>query len=394
MNVRESAQPVTPHLHSKEHFLALDGMRGIAACVVLIYHRRGYLGHGLAEHGYLAVDFFFILSGFVISHAYGGRLTDSSMSFWQFFRARAIRLGPLVMLGALMVAFVELMVVVNGGDLDTFSWVRRQGNPTTLSSYLITLPLAMLALPNPWLGNPFGINEPRWSLFFEMVANLAFALVAPWLTNRRLAWVLSLLTIGLSVAVLANPVSQATHAGVVLGETGLRNVYLTGLLRVTASFLAGVALQRLWAVQRLPKIRAPFWLLATILVAILFAPVFGDNTEAAYVLISCVIAFPIIIIIGCQCSLSPIFKWIATWSAALSFPLYILHLPMLECFDFLHGKDPARTHVWLLTELAVCCALALAIGRYFDRPIRSWLSSRWSGSDAEARQPAPPAAGD
>ncbi|KJC50888.1 hypothetical protein UB31_11670 [Bradyrhizobium sp. LTSP849] len=89
----------------KEHFLTLDGLRGLAAFGVLLFHRRWLVpgGHFL-DHAYLAVDFFFGLSGFVIAYAYGARLRDRSISFLGFLAVRVIRLYPLLILAGALAA--------------------------------------------------------------------------------------------------------------------------------------------------------------------------------------------------------------------------------------------------------------------------------------------------
>lgn len=91
-----------------KHFMGLDGLRGVAALIVVIYHRRFWVAGFEDWHGYLAVDFFFLPSGFVISHAYGGRLASGQLSPDRFAVARVIRLYPLIVLGAVLgtVSFV------------------------------------------------------------------------------------------------------------------------------------------------------------------------------------------------------------------------------------------------------------------------------------------------
>jgi len=82
---------------------ALDGLRGVAAVAVMLYHIGGWTGRPwLAAHGYLAVDFFFCLSGFVLAHAYGRR----EIGWLGYMRARLIRLWPLIAITMLTFSFV------------------------------------------------------------------------------------------------------------------------------------------------------------------------------------------------------------------------------------------------------------------------------------------------
>ena len=90
---------------SKPHYEILDGLRGVAAVLVMLYH----IGEGFAtspvdqsvNHGYLAVDLFFILSGFVIGYAYDDRW-DIGLTVKDFLRRRLIRLHPMVIMGVLL----------------------------------------------------------------------------------------------------------------------------------------------------------------------------------------------------------------------------------------------------------------------------------------------------
>src|ERR1700750_3327259 len=91
-------------LKTKQHFEILDGLRGVAALAVVTFHfmeivfsdySKNFIGHG-----FLAVDFFFCLSGFVIAYAYDDRI--GKMGLLEFFKSRAIRLHPLVILGSVL----------------------------------------------------------------------------------------------------------------------------------------------------------------------------------------------------------------------------------------------------------------------------------------------------
>ena len=86
---------------SKPHFPVLDGLRGVASIMVIIFHLFEPLSTGhldqIVNHGYLAVDFFFLLSGFVVGYAYDERW--GTMRFMDFAKLRLIRLQPMVIMG-------------------------------------------------------------------------------------------------------------------------------------------------------------------------------------------------------------------------------------------------------------------------------------------------------
>ena len=156
---------------SKPHYDLLDGLRGVAALLVLWYHVfEGYQFAGnqpiieFMNHGYLAVDFFFILSGFVIGYAYDDRMRRT-LTLGGFFKRRLIRLHPMVMLCAVigMITFY-----VQGG-------VKWDGTQVATSAVMLSLLMTMFLLPVlPGTygevrgnGEMYPLNGPSWSLFFE-----------------------------------------------------------------------------------------------------------------------------------------------------------------------------------------------------------------------------------
>src|SRR5688572_27186028 len=101
--MKEATRTAT-RLDTKQHFQILDGLRGIAALAVVIFHFMEWIfpdiSNNFIGHGFLAVDFFFCLSGFVIGYAYDDRIRK--MGTGAFFKARLIRLHPLVILGSVL----------------------------------------------------------------------------------------------------------------------------------------------------------------------------------------------------------------------------------------------------------------------------------------------------
>src|SRR6201990_2250587 len=157
----------------KEHFEVLDGLRGSAAFLIVVFHLFNYSFrfHGpwaLVKHAYLAVDFFFALSGFVVAYAYDDRWTR--MTTLQFFRIRLIRLHPLVLLGA--------TIGLLGYLLDPFG---KSINHTSVPMLVLAYVLSLLLLPSPPVGGRHNesqaLNGPAWSLMQEYLGNIAYALV-------------------------------------------------------------------------------------------------------------------------------------------------------------------------------------------------------------------------
>ena len=182
MTQQEQATKPLYFTNTKPHYELLDGLRGVAALLVLFYHI--FEGFAFAEatngagsgiittlnHGHIAVDFFFILSGFVISYAYDDRW--GKMSVGEFFKRRLIRLHPMLIMGAVIgaVAFVAVGCERWDGSIAPTSWV--------MVAMLLTMCLipALPGAPYEVRGNGemFPLNGPTWSLFFEYVGNILY----------------------------------------------------------------------------------------------------------------------------------------------------------------------------------------------------------------------------
>lgn len=165
------------YLASKPRYEILDGLRGVAALLIVAYHLFETYSTGPAgqiiNHGYLAVDFFFVLSGFVIGYAYDDRW--DRMTVWSFFKRRVIRLHPMVVYGC---AFGALMFYFTGCQ-DQFPLVDQ--TPWWMLILVFLWCCTIVPMPASWdirgwaETNP--LNGPVWSLQWEYLANILYALV-------------------------------------------------------------------------------------------------------------------------------------------------------------------------------------------------------------------------
>jgi peptidoglycan/LPS O-acetylase OafA/YrhL len=128
----------------------------------------------------------------------------------------------------------------------------------------------------------------------------------------------------------------------------------------------------------LPKFPAPFWLLALILTGLLIVPKLPRPEDTIYVLTCVLVLFPTIIIAGCQCRTSGAWTAIAKFSAELSYPIYILHYPVLQFFDLFHDGGFAPGFTLLLGEVTIISVISLTAARLYETPVRHWLAQRFS----------------
>lgn len=176
----QTSLPSAAYADSKPHYDILDGLRGVAALLVVVFHlcEAHATSHfdQLLNHGYLAVDFFFILSGFVIGYAYDDRL-GKTMTIGNFFKRRLIRLHPMIIMGVVLGA---IAFFIQGSA----QW---DGKHVATSAVMLSMLCAMFfipALPGARYevrgnGEMFPLNGPNWSLFFEYIGNILYAVFFP-----------------------------------------------------------------------------------------------------------------------------------------------------------------------------------------------------------------------
>ncbi|MCH7628605.1 acyltransferase family protein [Novosphingobium sp.] len=356
-------------MQERPHFDVLDGLRGMAALLVLVFHVSEILVMGdpaqnVLPHGALAVDFFFCLSGFVVSYAYDKRWAEG-MTLGQFALRRLIRLHPLVILATAIGAVAYWFGPFRGPD-----WGM---SATAIAS---TIALALLVLPYPTLPGRWtdthSLDGPTWTLFQEYVGNLAYALVLRRLGNGAL----------LALAVIAGGV--LAWAGVTSGKLSLGfgwDTFPYAFVRLAFPFLFGLWLHR--ALPSLPRLRlglVPLGIVMTVALALPFlgtAPNAAANgaLEAAMV----IVLFPLIVLLGAHSNVGPRTLATARILGRLSYPIYILHYPFIYKFaDWAIFAKPAESAI-LPVALAIPPAMVLlgwAGLKLWDEPLRARLSAR------------------
>jgi peptidoglycan/LPS O-acetylase OafA/YrhL len=368
---------------SKPHYHLLDGLRGVAALLVLWYHiHEGFaFASGVPaiegiSHGYLAVDFFFMLSGFVIAYAYDDRL-GKSMSLCGFFKRRLIRLHPMVVMGAIVGMVSFLMVGCQKWD----------GSHAPISSVMIALLCAMLFIPTVpggvaevrGNGEAFPLNGPAWSLFFEYIGNIIYAFVLRRLSNRWLTVLVVALGIGLG-AFACLDVSGYGNIGV--GWTMADGGFWYGLLRMSFPFTMGMWLLRN---VKLVRIKGAFWICAAALVVFLYVPnITGDGTlclNGIYETVCLVLLFPVVVWIGAGGDTNGLSAKVCKFFGDISFPLYIIHYPVMYYFYawMIDNKKYTLEETWLESTAVclLCVLMAYAFLKLYDEPIRKWLAKKF-----------------
>lgn len=366
---------------SKPHYALLDGLRGVAALLVVWYHVfEGFQFAGnkpvidFINHGYLAVDFFFILSGFVVGYAYDNRW-GKTLTLGGFFRRRLIRLQPMVCMGAVIGAVSFLLSGMERWD----------GTHATLWLTFLAFVCGCLMLPAlPGMprevrgnGEMFPLNGPCWSLFFEYVGNIVYALFIRRLSTRLLA----LLSFALCCALAWFAVTdQSGYGSIGVGWTVDRTNILGGSLRMLCPFTMGLLLSRIF--KPIHYARGAFWTSAALLLIIFHVPyIHSDGAlslngifEAA-----CIIAvFPLVVWYAASGKTTDIASTrICRFLGDISYPLYIVHYPLMYAFYMWLIKTRQYTlyETWPAALAVVTASIILAwlCLKLYDMPVRKWL---------------------
>lgn len=350
---------------SRPHvFATLDGLRGVAAIAVVAYHfgERAQLP-SLFPRGYLAVDFFFVLSGFVVAYAYTQRL-QGDLGAFRFLLQRLIRLLPVLIPGALIGAALEFGRPNIG---DAAGHFRDIGLATVLGCLAIPWPF-----PTAMEQTIFPINGPVWSLFFEILANVAFVAVAESLFVR--AWSAALAIAGaVGIGLFLHAFGNVDVGALLINWPG-------GLPRVLYSFFVGVLLsgpdpRGLRA--RLPAV--PVWGFPAILLAAFMLPPVPAPADAVIDFALVLLVFPAMVLMATASRPGPGLARVCGVAGALSYPLYAVHYPLVRgiCFILLHHSvsEAGRLALAGLTVSGLTL-LGWIVFRWYDQPLRRALS-RW-----------------
>ena len=359
-------------MKTKDHYAALDALRGFSAISVVLYH----LGHWLhspwlATNSYLAVDFFFCLSGFVLPFAYEKRLA-TDMTPLQFWRIRLIRLMPLVALATILSALYA--AARSAAHIKIVDY-----NELSLAAIL-----GILNVPFLWasfdVGGPqiFPLNGPQFSLFLELIVNAVWSI-----SSRSFGLLFSLIVCLVSIGGLA-------VVGIGGDETA---TFWSGFPRVGASFFLGVLIYRYQA-KILPgaSLRPVFFISTAMMIAAFYYPnKLPHVVELSWILL----VSPLVVISAARTKLTERWQALALLAGALSYPIYVLHYPIFRWLNGIYqiGNLPQKPLIEYPLLLAGIIFASFVLFRYFDEPVRAALG-RATASRLGTRSERPPNASD
>lgn len=343
----------------------LDGIRGVAAILVLMRHTADFWGLKFYRT-YLAVDLFFILSGFVIAYAYDGKLESGRMTFKGFVFTRLIRLYPVHMLSVLLCGITWITSKYIGPhNADIFD----------VNQITLLLLFSLLFLPLHISGNTnlYPLNGPYWSLFFELITNFIYAVIRPFLNIKILSGIMVIF--GALVAY-----SSVAHGNLDIGYSwGLQEI-VGGFSRAMFGIFLGVFLYRykeklLLCLNRLLGGAISPWFAFIFLAAVLVSPSFRSFDPIIDIFLV-LLVFPVMVLYLSDCASSRYENALLILGSA-SYPIYVLHLPTKEIVSIVNTKFVESiaplSGILLVVGLIF---MAVFIEKIYDLPLRRWLANK------------------
>ena len=383
------------YLASKPRYEILDGLRGVAALMVVVFHCfETYVPvfkTQIVNHGYLAVDFFFVLSGFVIGYAYDDRW--DKMTTWGFFKRRLTRLHPMVIAGMLVGA--ALFFFSSGyfpKTMEVEGW-----------KFALCFVMGLLMIPcgngldiRGW-GEMNSFNGPQWTLTFEYFGNILYAFIL-----RRLPkLVLAILCVGCAFFTLDLTLGWDVFGFfpdgpqyTVIGGWSLTGQQLyIGFTRLLYPFLCGLLISRILPGCRSESnpsgspihLRGGFWWCSLALIVLFSIPCIGGDygvPDGIFQAVCILLLFPVIVLTGAgSVTTDPKSTAVCKWLGDISYPIYITHYPIMYMqmgWVADHPDAPLWMHI-MVNFGVVFMSIILAWGllKAYDLPVRQWLTEHW-----------------
>ncbi len=360
---------------TKPHYPLLDGLRGVAALMVVWFHifeafATSHLDQRI-NHGYLAVDFFFILSGFVIGYAYDDRW--GRMSIGEFFKRRLIRLHPMVIMGALIGA---VMFYTQGCEVWDVSQI-------SVGALLFATLINMLMIPATigsevrGVGEMYPLNGPSWSLMFEYIGNILYALFIRRLPTKALTVLVAIAGCGLAWFSIWGPLGDLC-----VGFSMDADNMLGGSLRLMFAFPAGLLLSRLF---KPVNIRGAFWIGALAIIVLAAVPRLGGAERlwinGIYDAVCCIVIFPALVYMAAAGKTTDkISGRICKFLGDISYPLYMVHYPFIYLYYAWVKNNNltfSESQAGALALFFSSILLAYACMKLYDEPVRRWLGRKF-----------------
>ena len=373
-----------------------DALRGAAGLLVPLFHlsepygwnRAGASGvPQICGHGYLCVEFFLLLMGYMLAYAYDRRWKEG-MGIGAFFKRRLLRLHPLIVSGTVIGLIVFF---AQGLGCPLWDKALKAFGPWEFAGLVVA---GFLFLPYPGSGFLVPFNPCAWTLAYEYLANILYALFVRRLGRVALAvlsviaglWTMSFVLhidlnalFGTSSAFLAE-IAARKGDSIEIGWSLRPDHFYGACVRLFFPFLFGMFLARTGWKIRIPRWGLPICLGVFLLVLFTPMPFGGVYQNGAFELVALMVVFPLLLLVGAGTEAAHAkTAAVCAFFAELSYPFYMSHYPFMKIHNWWVRTHSASCSAGFCFALGVCeylalAAFAYAVMRFWDRPVRRALS--------------------
>lgn len=331
---------------SKPHFLSLDALRGIVALFVVVWHSPQFWSSMPFGYTYLAVDIFFVLSGFVIAHAYGEKLRSRKISGWEFLKIRIIRLYPMYLIGLILGIFAYL-----------------SGAFSLHNTWVLLAIVTFFFLPTGFHPGQtlFAFNLPAWSLFYELTVNVLYGFFSELFSKKKLAFIITALGIALIlIAVHKDTIDFGAIAG-------YKNMIIA-FIRSSFGILTGILIYQ-FHVRKKQSATVFSLIPITALIALLLIPRI-ETLDPIIDLIAIFIIIPYGILALSRTQFTKKLNSTCEFLGRISYPLYAIHYPfILISLSLFHSEIQKHQNISGLTLVVFLVIFSSFVANYIESPV-------------------------
>ena len=318
----------------------------------------------MISHSYLAVDLFFLLSGFVVSSAYEKKIATKQMTIISFCKTRVIRLYPLYLFALL---FSAVILAPKSAFMS--------GNTNLIIDYFTSFLFNLFFLPYKTINNNsfFAINGVSWSLFFELIVNLIYCI-----SHKYLSLILLLVTMFVTGFILF--LTAKTMDGIDYGYTWESKSLIIGFARSIFGFTYGIVLFRIFVnIKKYVSIYTALFIL--LLITITKSLSINNYQWNGMIDMLCIfIIFPFCIIMGAKIPPPKNTIQIFNFLGFISYPVYLFHnsigILLAKILRLIDQQVNLNSPSYEFMLMASLIAISFLLDKYYDRPIRYFLTSR------------------
>ena len=383
---------------SRPYLTTLTPLRGIAAILVVVFHSNLMLTSFLPiwephfiTSGWLWVDFFFVLSGFIIAYVYGDAFKDTITSgdYWKYIKARFARVYPLHVV-TLLWSLICAIIILHYAD-GVAPFFGDMFSPSSAIPSLLFLQTFGLYIAAP-------LNSPSWSLSTEWWVYMVFPLLVPLFSRLKgtgiVIMVICVCGLFAFIKYYLGPVGLPFPGG----SPSLNIITDFGIFRCLAGFLMGMLLFRVYEESIAIRLLSKSWAFSVFSLGVIVAMHVGAED------ILIIALFPFVILTAAYNNTmikrvldTPVLQRLGDWS----FSIYMVHTPLMQCFwiyqirinptmiaQFPGAPFGPLNVTWGLITCVVVVALTLLVAalsyRFIEVPARRYLNKKFTPKTMEA----------